>query len=121
MPAEYVEPKLARRIRDRERMIARGRRIAARWHEAPRGAFGSRCRWRDLTRRYREGLSTWDDVFAIRDVYARLNHDHLKVCSGLRCCANPRRRGQVSLQEGRAAPAAAAQLADLWDAGPPRF
>jgi len=88
------EEKRARRIRDRQRMIARA---------------------------YRKGLLLWraggpDGVEKIRDFareYAQQNHRHLAACS-CHMCGNPRRYwGEVTMPERRAAVDAEEQLREV--------
>lgn len=110
----YEEPKRARRIRDRERMIARGRRVAAKWHKVP----DLNREWVNFEeRQYVLHQETWDDVFQERDRFARRNHDNLKRCS-CHMCGNPRRRfggggySILTIQEIRALDFAKDQLDD---------
>jgi hypothetical protein len=115
----FKEPKRARRIRDRERMIARGRRVASRWHRQPEHHYD----WIDrVKRRFIVRQETWDEVFEKRDYFARRNHDHLKVCSCY-MCGNPRNRlgaggyNILTMQELRALDSANTQLSDLEEDG----
>lgn len=111
----YVEPKRARRIRDRDRMISKGRRVAAHWHDSP--DLGD-YEWTDVHGNVRHGLSDWDDVFAMREVFARYNHDHLKVVQGCLCCCNPRHRhagkDRLTMQERRAEESFRGQMKELF-------
>ena len=82
----YRESKRDRRIRDRMRMIARGRRyrLQENW-------------WWAVSKHRRESA----------EMHGRLYHDHLKMCSCDVCC-NPRHSGyskgqiKLTMQERRA-------------------
>jgi hypothetical protein len=116
----YREPRRARRIRDRERMIAKGARIAARCfgYDRPDNA---RCfHWTDLKGRPRLGLPTWEDVFEIRRQHGVVCHDHLAACS-CAMCGNPRRWfAAPTLKEEKARLSAEEQIAEALGADPRR-
>jgi len=73
-------------------MIAKAWRIAKERDPSPEGisALRSWGFWQGIRGQWRRGPVTWADVFALRDDFARRNHDHLARCS---CwmCGNPRR------------------------------
>lgn len=102
----FKEPKRARRIREAERLVAKGSRLYARWGERP----GCQFLWTDLGGRVHDGLGDWADVFAYRHARARRARDHLAACS-CHMCGNPRRHYHaLTVQETRAAEDAADQL-----------
>lgn len=84
----HIEPKRARRIRQRLRMIARGRN-----HELQRSLYW----WNGKDRHRRERA----------EMFGRYFHDHLAVCS-CNVCGNPRHNDwgtdklRLTLQERRA-------------------
>lgn len=99
---ERKETRRERRMRDRDRMIARGQRQASVWYPRPL-VEPSRFTWTDLNGDERRGLPTWEDVFDIRYQHGRTCADHLATCS---CwmCGNPRRwHRSVTWKEYRAA------------------
>lgn len=85
----FIEPKRARRIRDRNRMIAKGRNIDLQhnWHSSWHG--------KDWHRRERA------------EMFGRYFYNHLAICS-CSICRNPRKGGwtsgsfRLTLQERRA-------------------
>ncbi len=95
---EYKEPARAKRIRARERMMEKARRIAARHYPRPNdahryptsGELLDKGRWTDLKGQPRIGRTTWDDVFELRDIWAHNSWNHLASCS-CPMCGNPRR------------------------------
>jgi hypothetical protein len=112
-PESPWEAARARRRRDRDRMVKRGRRVAARNLDRPvRTVPPDAETARDLERR---GLAAdWGALSRLRDAYARRNADHLARCS---CwmCGNPRRLGEKTLKERAAEAAATADLDDIVD------
>ena len=112
-PESPWETARARRRRNRDRMVKRGRRVAARnFDRLVRPVVPDAETARDLERR---GLAADRDALArLRDAYARRNADHLARCS---CwmCGNPRRLGEKSLKERAAEAAATADLDDIVD------
>lgn len=111
--APFREPKRARRIRERERMIAKGTRVAAlRWGCDRPNPFTDYA-WRDRSGQTRHGTATWGDVFEMRLLQGTASHDHLAACS-CAMCGNPRKWfKQPTIQEAKAADAASEQIAEL--------
>lgn len=95
----HIEPKRARRIRQRLRMIARGRN-----HELQRNAYW----WNGKDRHRRERA----------EMFGRYHHNHLALCS-CNVCGNPRHNDwgsdkyRLTLQERRAKLAEIEQVKEL--------
>lgn len=91
------EPARARRRRDRQRMLNRAYRVAARRLPRPaRAIVPDPETLGDLERR---GIAAdWASLARLRDSFARRTADHLAKCS---CwmCGNPRRLGERTLKE----------------------
>ena len=86
---DFTEPSRARRFRDRHRIIRKAVNIASRQHPRP-GEVVSRMSWTDISGQRRHGLTSWDDVTAIRVATASRRWQHLAACS-CNLCGNPRR------------------------------
>ena len=92
------------RRHQRVRMMAQAWQIAKERYPRPEGisALRSWHPWQDLEGRWRTGPVAWDDIFALRDDFARRLHDHLAACS-CAMCGNPRKfSGERTRQERRA-------------------
>ena len=88
---DFTEPARARRFRDRRRILQKTLRIASRQHSAPvSGDPVTRVIWTDISGQRRHGLTSWDDVTAIRVATASRRWQHLAACS-CNLCGNPRR------------------------------
>ena len=109
----WQEPPRARRIRDRDRMRARGYRIA-------KNSFGycyphdhlepSPFSWRDRHGDVHRGLCDMGDVIERRWIFGVTMGDTLKACSCMGC-GNPRRWfGTLSMSEWRNSHSAADEL-----------
>lgn len=119
---DWREPARAKRIRDRDRMRARGFAHASHLFSATDRPGTAGYAWRDRDGKVRVGLRTDDDLRERRWLYAVASEDVRCRCSGP-CCGNPRRNwNAASLQESRAEQDAIDQFreADL-PSPPPRF
>ena len=108
----FFEPKRARRIRDRERMIARGTRYQSHIYPKPYGKPGEGQEWRDLNGNLHVGFATWGDVLARRKMVGTVSADNLAVCS-CHMCGNPRRHWrELTIQELQAIESAKSQYVE---------
>jgi len=94
MMERFKEPRRARRIRERRRMVRRAwRKQAATCSAVP----GSRSFWRDSGGRTRR-FETWEDVHEFRTMRARRWADNLKICTCY-ACGNPRRHFKAATRQ----------------------
>lgn len=128
---EFIEPDRARRIRHRERLIARYRRRFADgwWYDGPESRRRDRDTgelvvggtWRDLHGRSRSGPTTWEEVHEARAARARRTLDTPTPCSCF-ACGNPRKwHRAASPQEMRADADASHQMEEAGLRHFPRF
>ena len=111
--AAYREKRAERRIRDRERVFRKVVRVAAQFYPRPDTHLRVRYAWKDGGGAEHYGhLDTWEDVFGVREWYARYHYKNRERCSCY-MCGNPRRfYGEVTYQEKKAALSAREQFAE---------
>lgn len=104
---EYKEPKRARRIRARERMIEKARRLAREMDPIPHS-----CVWTDVKGNTRNS-DTWKDLYEWHHTWAVHNYQNLAACSCY-MCGNPRKHWHTAtIQEIKAVIDAVDQLSEV--------
>ena len=104
---EFKEPRRARRIRDRQRLIEKARRLAVVMDPKPQI-----CTWTDLYGNQRN-MTTWEDLRDWHNTWAIHNYQNLADCSCY-MCGNPRKYCNVATwQEAKSDLNAEEQLLEL--------
>jgi len=111
--AVYREKRAERRIRDRERVFRKALRVAAQFYPGPDSQPRVWYAWKDAAgAEYYGHLDTWEDVFGVREWYARYHYKNRARCS-CHMCGNSRRFfGEVTYQEEKAALSAKEQVTE---------